>query len=236
MLTLAIETATERSSAVLVERGVEMAGWRSRQNRNLCRELAPAITALFQESGRSFDDLELICVGLGPGSFTALRIGLATAKGIALARGVPLVGVSSLAAMVWQNREATPELLCPVIDARRGELYAALFRAKENVAQQIDGEWVLPPARLAERLLQDSEPVAVFGSISSTAQTEQVRAVFSGAQFVMMEPMFPDAIAVAKLGCDRFGKSGADTPASLRPIYVRMSYAEERFDIDLGLR
>ena len=186
---------------------------------------------MFAKAGVSFADLDLVAVGLGPGSFTSLRIGLATAKGIALAHDLPLVGVSSLAAMAWQMKGLLPGLLCPVTDARRGDLYAAVYRSLLDGLEVVKPEFVAKPAHIAELLGQLGGPVSVFGMLA-LEQADELRA----AATIHPEPVFPEAPAVARLGRRRFLASGSDDLATLRPIYVRMSYAEEHFDIDLGLR
>ena len=113
VLTLALETATDRASVVLWEEGVELAAWRETTHQDLLRRLAGEAGRVMEEAGREFSCLDLLCVGLGPGSFTSLRVGLATAKGFSLAYGTPLVGVGSLAAMAWQLRGRVAGLACP---------------------------------------------------------------------------------------------------------------------------
>jgi tRNA threonylcarbamoyladenosine biosynthesis protein TsaB len=109
------------------------------------RELMPAVAAAMDQAGAGFGDLRAIAVGVGPGSFTGLRIGVATARALAAAGGLPLVGVSSLAALA-AGIEA--ELTLPLIDARRGELFAALYRGRSAVW----GPLAAAPEALVERL------------------------------------------------------------------------------------
>lgn len=231
MLILALETATDHSSAALLADDRPRAEWRAEASHDLCRLLAAELRAMFAKAGARFDTLDLIAVGLGPGSFTALRIGLATAKGIALAHGLPLVGVSSLAAMAWQMRGHLPGLLCPVLDARRGDLYAAIYRPLPDRIEPVEPEFVAKPAQIADKLRRQQEPVTVLGQLAPE-QADDLRAAAS----IHPDPVFPDALAIAQLGRRRFLTSGADDLPSLRPVYIRMSYAEEHFDIDLGLR
>jgi len=236
MLVLALDTAVERASAVLAEDDRELAAWRAETRQDLCRRLASEVAAVLGRSGHSFDDLDLVAVGLGPGSFTGLRIGLATAKAIALARDLPLVGISSLAAMAWQVRDRLTGLTCPILDARRGEIYAALYHTAADRVQAVAPEFVASPSDLGERLRSFDENIALFGQLDRLPAEEIARAAGERGHLWRDETILPDALAVAQLGRRRCNTSGADDPASLRPIYVRMSYAEERFDIDLGLR
>jgi len=236
MLTLAIETATDRSSVVLTQDGDELAWWREVTHQDLCRRLAGEVGRVLSGAGKEFRDLDLVCVGLGPGSFTSLRVGLATAKGICLAWNLPLVGVSSLAAMAWQRRAWITGLSCPVLDARRGEVYGGVFRAGKAWVKRVQDEFVADVAGLSGRVSQLREPVTVFGQTDLIPLAEIAAALAGRAQVLSEQPILPDAAAIARLGEIRFGARGADDLASLRPIYVRKSYAEEKYDLDPGLR
>ena len=235
MLVLAIETATQRAAAALVRDGEQLAEWHDETSEDLCRLLAAEVGSVIARGGITFSQLDLVAVGLGPGSFTSLRIGLATAKGIALAHGLPLVGVSSLAAMAWQMQEAVKGLMCSALDARRGDLYAAVYRTGRAGLEQIKADFVAKPTELAAALAELGEPVTVFGQLppAAAAQLEQ-----PGGEHVtvLRSPVLPDALAIAELGRRRFEAHGADDLPSLRPIYIRKSYAEEASDLDLGLR
>jgi tRNA threonylcarbamoyladenosine biosynthesis protein TsaB len=235
MLILALETATERASAALVSDAEVRAAWRAETASDLCRQFAAHIAELLERGNADFGEVELIAVGLGPGSFTSLRIGLATAKAIALSRGVPLVGISSLAAMAWQGRHRFAGLLCPVLDAKRGDLYAAGYRVADGVMHQVQPEIAAKPEALAAVMKQHGHSVTFLGQMAP----DQMKALEDAREAdwkLVRSPVYPDAASIAELGCVRFQLEGGDDLASLRPIYLRMSYAEERFGIDLGLR
>jgi tRNA threonylcarbamoyladenosine biosynthesis protein TsaB len=123
--------------------------------------LLPLAEAALAEAGATWDDLDRIAVGVGPGGFTGLRIGVATARALAQARRLPLVPVSSLAALAEPlNAGDEPSLVAAVIDARRGEVFAAAWR---------DGRPVLAPAALAptdlaERLAAAKAPALAVGN------------------------------------------------------------------------
>ncbi len=236
MLVLALDTAVEHASVVLADGDRELAAWRADTRRDLCQRLAPELAQVMARAGRTFDDLGLVAVGLGPGSFTALRVGLATAKAVALARDLPLVGISSLAAMAWQFRHRVAGLTCPMLDARRGEIYAALYRTAADGVEAVEPEFVASPSDLAERFSSCDEHVTLFGQLDRLPAREIARAIGERGHLWRDENVLPDALAVAQLGGRRYRATGADDAASLRPIYVRMSYAEERFDVDLELR
>jgi len=236
MLVLALDTAVERASVVLCEDDHELSAWREVTHRDLCRRLASEVESVLRGAGREFESVALVAVGLGPGHFTGLRVGLATAKGLALARNLPLVGVSSLAAMAWQMRGSLSGVVCPMLDARRDEVYAGFYRATRDRVEVLEPDFVASPAELAERLLSRGEGVTLFGQLDRVPAAEIACALGPRARLWCDEIILPDALGVAQLARRRFPKRGGDDIASLRPIYVRMSYAEERRDLDLGLR
>jgi len=234
MLVLAIETATQRAAAALVRDGEQLAEWHDETSEDLCRLLAAEVGGVIARGGITFSQLDLVAVGLGPGSFTSLRIGLATAKGVALAHGLPLVGVSSLAAMAWQMGKVVKGLMCPVLDARRGDLYAAIYRAADEGLECLEAEFADKPDALAA-YLRNMGMVRVFGQLPQQA-IEQINEAAGKAVSVTIEQVLPGAEAVAELGRRHLLSAGPDDLAALRPIYVRKSYAEEASNLDLGLR
>ena len=236
MLTLALDTAVEPASVVLAEDDQALSAWRQTTHRDLCRRLASEVASVLERAEREFREVNLVAVGLGPGSFTGLRVGLATAKALALARDLPLVGISSLAAMAWQMRDTLGGLLCPMLDARRGELYAALYRTTGEGVEVVEPEFVATAPAVAERLRAREQEVTLFGQTDRVPATEIARSIGDRGRLWCDEVVLPDALAVGQLARRRFAARGGDDIASLRPIYVRMSYAEERHDIDLGLR
>lgn len=128
MRILAIESSANAASVALVEDGRLIAQNMQHAGLTHSRTLLPMLHGLLTGLGLSVADVDKIAVAHGPGSFTGIRIGVATAKGLAWAAERPLVGVSSLEAMAHQAKHLGPELLCPAMDARRGQVYNALFK------------------------------------------------------------------------------------------------------------
>lgn len=127
------------------------------------------IGRLLEGTGRSLDDLTAIVVGLGPGSFTGLRVGLATARAVSFARNIPLIGASSLHALALTALRQAPdallpgELLVPLFDARKGEVYGGLFRVTEGGALSVEeAEFVVKPEVLLQKLSGEAH-LRLFG-------------------------------------------------------------------------
>ena len=127
MKILAIETATPSVGCALWDDGGPVASFMLVGRQRHAEVLMPAIDELCREAGWAVADLTGVAVDRGPGLFTGLRVGLATARAIAAACRVPAAGVTSLEALAHRHRRRTG-LLAPVVDARRGEVYWALYR------------------------------------------------------------------------------------------------------------
>lgn len=128
MKILAIESSAKAASVALCQDGFLIA--EARQNSGLTHSttLLPLCCQVLENTGTALKDVELIACAQGPGSFTGLRIGLATAKGLAWPDGIPCMGVSTLEALAW-NASAVKGILCCAMDARRSQIYNALFES-----------------------------------------------------------------------------------------------------------
>jgi tRNA threonylcarbamoyladenosine biosynthesis protein TsaB len=223
MLVLGIDTATQTASIALVRDDAVIAAAEV-MSRTHGDVLLPAIDALVRGAGLGPRDLDAIAIGAGPGSFTGLRIGMATAKGIAFAADRPLWIVSSLAALAWGGATAGG-LLVPVLDARRAEVYAGFYRAGERGVIEVATERVLPPAELAAAIAthRDGGPVAVFGDalqiLGELGDGVAVRADL---------PRTPSGAAVAQLGAwgDRVDALDRGAPAYIRPAEAEIMYPD----------
>ena len=189
--------------------------------------LLRAVDDLVRGAGLAPRAFDAIAVGVGPGSFTGLRIGMATAKGIAFAAGIPLRAVSSLAALAWDAGRAlatTPladGLLVPVLDARRGEVYAGFYRRDGDGVRAVAAEQVLAPAALAAAIdaARDGGPAAVIGD----ALPAHAIAIAPPVPALADLRRTPSGAAVAVLG------SAPDLPDALdhgAPSYLRPAEAE----------
>jgi tRNA threonylcarbamoyladenosine biosynthesis protein TsaB len=169
------------------------------------------VDRLLAEVSLTVRDLQLIVCSVGPGSFTGIRIGLATARGISFGIGCPVVGVSTLDALALPYA-AHPGDVYPVIDARKGRFYTALFRGGARVGDYLD----LSPGELGDRLSSAPSPLLVGPDAEGIARILGVRPGVS---------TLADPSALLAIGLERHARDGAD-PASLEPLYLRKSEAE----------
>ena len=198
--------------------------------------LPGALLDLLAEAGRELGDVQAYAIGLGPGSFTGLRIGLATWKGLAYANRRPIAGASSLAAMALGASAAAPEgaLLVPALDAKKGELYVGFYRARGGEVRAEAAEAALAPGALAERLAAlagSGEAVRALGD--GLAAYPDALAPFARAGDAGSTPSAP---AVARLCAPALLGAPYDAARlfALEPHYVRASEAEVKFPHGLG--
>jgi tRNA threonylcarbamoyladenosine biosynthesis protein TsaB len=248
MLVAALDTATLTLSCALVrlDPGAppslvrarrEIAGARpgAGEPRGHGGRLPGALSSLLEAEGLRLEDVGAFAVGLGPGSFTGLRIGLATWKGLAYAGRRPIAGVSSLAAMALAAARGAPEgaVLLPLLDARKGEVYAGFYRAVGGGVEAIAPEAALPPAALAGRAA--ALPGALVFGEGREAYPEPLAALArpwpAGAAPEGPLLLSPDALAVATLAAPGLAGAAYDAQAlfALEPHYVRKSEAEVKF-------
>jgi tRNA threonylcarbamoyladenosine biosynthesis protein TsaB len=172
-------------------------------------ELMPAVAEVMSRAGVGWADLDAIAVGVGPGMFTGLRIGLATARGLAGASGLPLRPVSSLAALA---AGIEGQLRLPLIDARRGEVFGALYDGEGRLWPP----FALAPAELATRLRDEG-----FTPLAAGDGSVRFRDVLEAAG-VQVEPDDSEAHVVRALHICHLGAGAPDQPPeAVLPDYLR---------------
>jgi tRNA threonylcarbamoyladenosine biosynthesis protein TsaB len=225
---LAIDTSGEAMGVALATREGRLLCAVQRAGLRHAEALAPAIATILAQGGVSASSLDLVACCIGPGSFTGVRIGMATAKGLAVGAGCGVVGVPSLDALA-SRFAAFPAVAVPVIDARKGRLYAAAYRGGERLSEYLD----LEPLALGEMLLEAwRESLLVITGPYARQFEEILRGAWEGRGgkgTILLDRGFSDSdpLAVLELGIGRFRSTGAD-PEALAPLYLRSSEAEIR--------
>ena len=212
---LAIDTSTRFAGVALadVEQVVACRVWRSRTNHSA--ELMPAAAQILKDHDTPPSSLRGIAVALGPGGFSALRVGLSVAKGLAAACSLPLVGVGTL------RLEAFPYLgsgmpVCAMVEAGRGEVAAAVFGPEET---DVIEERICPP----EELLALFSGPTIFCGEGAAARVPLIRERL-GKQALIVDPAVPASRlwSLAAIGWQRIASGDIDEPAGLQPNYLRM--------------
>lgn len=219
MRILTIETSTPVEEVAVVEDGGVLHARRSRAGRGRADELVAAIADVLSLSNASLSDLDGVAVSVGPGRFTGLRVGLATAKGLAAATGLPVIPVPTLDALAMSAGVAEG-LVCPLLDARRGEVYAALFRLSGKTTRLMP-DTALAPGDLAARVLGFAEgaPVLFVGTGADLYSSEIFDAFGESAVFAagVSTPGPASLAAIAEGSRSERGSS----PDGIEPVYLR---------------
>jgi tRNA threonylcarbamoyladenosine biosynthesis protein TsaB len=222
---IALDTSTLTLSLALVERAdgrlVAVEQQALGPPRKQSEMLPAAVLDLLQRHGLMLKSLEGIAVGLGPGSFTGLRIGLATAKALAYAANLKIAGASSLAAIAMEGPEGALLLPCSVV--RRGELYVGFYRRGKDALEQTEPERTMTPAELAGLLSASGDRIALGPAIRS--YQAELESLGAPATQLRLEPEHPSALAIAKLTVFPAAQDLKELFA-LEPHYIRSSEAE----------
>jgi len=227
MIRIAVETSGRRGS-VAVERARAGAGEEGPERRFRAladarahaSDLMPAVDELVRELGARPADVESVLVGTGPGSFTGLRAGMATAMGIARGADARLLGVPSIEAMLWRSLEPGGEAAV-LLDARSRELYFAHYRRTEDELVALRSPCVVAPEEPA-RCLPPSVPL--YGD----ADTADAARLGDGDRDRLRTDVRPDALAVLELGTLRLERSGGRALDRVEPLYLRPFAARVR--------
>lgn len=221
MLILSIETSTTACSAALADEKKILGEFFLDTDRTLSGRILTGIDRMMKEAGCKIDDLDGIAVSLGPGSFTGLRVGVATAKGLAIASGKPVFGYSSLACLA-QNMPFAEFPVCPMLDARKHEVYTGIYQCRE-LPEAIIADCVVSPAEFLDSIQEKT----IFIGQGAARYRELImaklgnRAVF--APFSSDQPRAANGVLLARKQC----LSGHRIPLSLlNPTYIRPSEAE----------
>ncbi len=220
MLILALESSAKAASAALVKDGRLLAQASQCSGLTHSRTLLPMAEDMLKNAELSLDAVDLFAVAQGPGSFTGVRIGVSAVKGLAWALDKPCVGVSTLEAMSWHGLSAGG-LICPVMDARRGQVYNALFEIEAGRPRRLCPDRPIALAELAEELrgLGRSPFLVGDGAALAAAFLEKEGLPFRLApDNLVWQSAWGVALAAQ-------GKP-ADSAHELLPVYLRLSQAE----------
>ena len=222
MMLLAIDTSTDSAGLALVQDGRTLAEatWRCGQNHSV--ELLPRLTQLLKEAGAELQSVSCILVAKGPGSFNGLRVGLSTAKGLAFSLDIPIIGVSSLELEACQHAE-TDLPICPVFNARQGDIATALYRKKDNEWRQLTPEHITNVEALDSEI---TEKTLFCGEYLPIIADELKKKLKDKAVIAPDRPR--RASLLAELAKERLKAEDYDNPATLQPLYLRRPAITQR--------
>lgn len=224
MKILALETSAKAVSAAVVENGKVLCSGYQDTGLTHSRTLMPIVEHILKNTGMTMAQIDAVAVAAGPGSFTGIRIGVSTAKGLAFAIEKPTVSVSVLAAMA-RNVAFRDGLIICAMDARRNQVYNALFEAKDGVLTRLTEDRAISLAELAEEVRNDPRPKTVVGDggrLCADFLTAQ------GVECLLAPPhlIMQNAMSVALEAEELAAKGQLQSAQELLPIYLRPPHAE----------
>lgn len=220
MLILAFESSAKSASVALVKDGELLSQYSQCSALTHSRTLLPMAEDMLKNAEVKLSEVDLIAVAHGPGSFTGIRIGVSTVKGLSWAADKPCVGVSTLEAMAWHGL-LSGGYVCPVMDARRQQVYNALFKIEDGKPQRITDDRPIALAQLADEVRSLNAPVLLVGD--GAALTERFFRENSVPCRIAPENLrWQSAWGVAMAASDK----QPGTSETLLPVYLRLSQAE----------
>ncbi len=222
MLILALDTSTLVSSVALVEPGKVIAELNQETRLTHSEMLMPHIEDVLKRAEKTVQDISAIAVSIGPGSFTGLRIGLATAKTMAYTRGVPSIGISTLESLAW-NCPVEGVNLVPMLDAQKGNVYTARYRYDGTRMIESEAASVKSYNEAVADLAALGEPCRLFGERKTVRAPEELPANIRMASPHLFTAR---AASVALAVMDRFLRGESDDVMQLEPLYIRRAEAE----------
>jgi tRNA threonylcarbamoyladenosine biosynthesis protein TsaB len=233
MLVLALDTTTRRGSIALLRDGAVLETYSGNADITHGERLPGDLLRVLDAHATRVSDIDVFAVAAGPGSFTGLRIGIATLQGLALANGKSLVGISALDALYALSlRGSAPSPATEAstwMDAQRGQVFSAVYKDGITIEDAI----VEKPAAILSRWQLERRQPQVFIGDAALLYREPIHRAFPDA--LIVDPIPPLAPAIARLGEAHVLRHGPASPDAIRPVYIRRSDAELARDRKAGV-
>lgn len=228
MIILGVETATQQVGCALGGQEGILGSFHAAKGRRHAEILVPSIEFLFDQVRMKPAEVSCIAVDIGPGLFTGLRVGIATAKSMAMALRVPMIGLSSLDLLAYPARHSN-RLIVPVIDGKRGEIFWAFYRQVSGGVQRLSDFQVSKPDDLAAELQARKELALLVGD--GALRYCDAFQDLDNVELCTVGNAFPSAASLVELAQPRAIKEEFVQPAELEALYLRKSDAEVNWEI-----
>lgn len=224
MLVLGIETSTHHASVAIVTQTEVVASYELGRGKSQDQVLMPAVQTLLADGGLGWSQIGGIAVGLGPGLFTGLRVGVATAKALAHTLNVSIAGLASLDVLAYGVRY-TRRSICACIDARRHEVFWAFYRPVPGGVQRATEFRCAPASHCVNEIEARGEPVLVVGN-GPYIYHKDFENLGADLEIAGVSDSTPTAVPLAELAVSRLVREDSDKLSDVRPLYIRKSDAE----------
>ncbi|MBC8059334.1 MAG: tRNA (adenosine(37)-N6)-threonylcarbamoyltransferase complex dimerization subunit type 1 TsaB [Clostridiaceae bacterium] len=233
MKILSIDSATESASCAILEENRLLGEINFNYKKQHSVILMTMVEHLLKNLALNIGDIDGFVISKGPGSFTGLRIGIATVKGLSAGTGKPFLGVSSLDALAY-NMAFTTGIICPILDALRGNVYTALYKFQGATLERITDYLVISLEELITLLKEHESPYTFIGDAVHIYKNTLIEAL-PNVQFAPVHLNLVRASALGELGLTFLALGQQDDINSFAPLYLRKSQAEREYEKKVGL-
>lgn len=224
---LGIDTSSIVSTIALLTENKLIAEYTVNSKKNHSEKMMQVLDTVLKESFVNLEDIAAIAVAKGPGSFTGIRIGMATAQGIAHALKKPMIGINSLDGLAY-NFMGEKRLICPVVNAQRGDVYTSLYRWEGEQLKQIEDYKIINAQVLIKELENFGETIMLGDGVPVI---KKVCGDFSKIVFAHPNFSMPRASSIAAAGLYYWRREGRlESCFDIEPFYIRKSNAEEKWE------
>jgi tRNA threonylcarbamoyladenosine biosynthesis protein TsaB len=227
MRIIGLDSATNVASVAIVDENRLLAELTFNTKKNHSQRLMPMLAWMLDEVQLSLDDISGFAVAVGPGSFTGLRIGLATMKGLAHVKDKPILAIPTLDGLA-ANLEGVQGIICPILNARRNEVYTALYRWNSGHCRRLTDYMALGLEKLA-RLLEEADEEVTFLGDGVPAYQESLKTLLPHAHYASHGNAICRGAQIARLGLEKLKQGEIADYYSLEPLYIRESEAEVKW-------
>ncbi len=231
MLILGIESATAQVGCAIGGHEGVIASTHSSRGRRNAESLAPQIRFIAEQAGVSLAEIGAVAIDVGPGLFTGLRVGVTTALALAHSLRVPMIGVTSLDLLAFPVAH-TDRVIVAAVDARRGEVFHATYRAVPGGVQRMTEPGVATPTELLSDIVAEHDEVLLVGD--GAIHHHQVFDNVSGVEIADMRLAFPSASSLVMLAHAKALREEFVRPDEIEPLYLRRPDAEARWESRAG--
>jgi tRNA threonylcarbamoyladenosine biosynthesis protein TsaB len=229
MKILAIDSSSIVATVAIIDNNTIIAEYSVNHKKTHSQTLLPMIDEIVKMSETNLNDIDAIAVSGGPGSFTGLRIGSATAKGLGLALKKPLIHIPTMDGLAY-NMYGTDKMVCPMMDARRNQVYTGLYHFENDELLCDLNQCQSDIHELINKINENNQPVVFLGDGAKTYESiikEETKVSF---QFAPPHLLMQNAASYAALGVKYFEKGKIETAMEHQPDYLRKSQAERELE------
>ena len=228
MKILGIDTATHSTSVCIVEDDKLICEYTVNTKKTHSQKLMVMIESMIKESDLNIKDIDAIAICIGPGSFTGLRISMATAKAIAQVRNLPVISVNSLESLAF-NMNLCERIICPILDAQRNQVYTGKYIFENGVFKTLEDVKVVTIDELVEEISKDSEEFIIVGEATSLYKEQLTQ--LKNSYIASVSNNVSKASSLCAIAKDKLEKDlDVHNCYTVNPMYIRKSQAEVQYE------